>query len=319
MNQSLGGFRATLLIGWMTLSAAGLLYARAKGIPTWAALPALAAFLVEYPFYLLPGFRSLRERVAGHMLPGFLLASALLPYLVYSLGVGQFHWGGFLRLCALALALSLWYAVLPGIAVIDVAYLGVVAAVLLGKYFDGIYVTAYPGLQIQILGHLTLIQIAAMTLLLQRRVVDAGYGFLPDARELRIGLVNFAWFLPIGFPIAFALKVMHFRSPAPWWVIAGTFFGILWVVALSEEFFFRGLLQPWLTGWTGSSIAGLVVTSVLFGSVHLWFRGFPNWRFSLVAAVAGFFYGRARNQAGSIRAGMVTHALVVTTWRAVLQ
>ena len=98
MNQSLGGFRATLLIGWIALSAAGLLYARAKGIPAWAALPALAAFLVEYPFYLLPGFRSLRERVAGRLLPGFLLASALLPYLVYSLGVGQFHWGGFLRL-----------------------------------------------------------------------------------------------------------------------------------------------------------------------------------------------------------------------------
>ena len=56
--------------------------------------------------------------------------------------------------------------------------------------------------------------------------------------------MNFAWFLPIGFPLAFALKAMHFRSPAPWWVIAGTFFGILWVVALSEEFFFRGLLQP---------------------------------------------------------------------------
>ena len=67
--------------------------------------------------------------------------------------------------------------VLPGIAVFDVAYLGVVAAVLLGKYFDGIYVTAYPGLQIQILGHLTLIQIAAMALLLQRRVADTGYGF----------------------------------------------------------------------------------------------------------------------------------------------
>ena len=35
----------------------------------------------------------------------------------------------------------------------------------------------------------------------------------------------------------------------------------------------------------------------------------------VLTAVLGWFCGRARNQAGSIRAGMVTHALVVTTWR----
>jgi hypothetical protein len=35
-----------------------------------------------------------------------------------------------------------------------------------------------------------------------------------------------------------------------------------------------------------------------------------------VAAVLGWFCGRARNQAGSIRASMVTHALVATAWRA---
>jgi hypothetical protein len=58
------------------------------------------------------------------------------------------------------------------------------------------------------------------------------------------------------------------------------------------------------------------VTSLLFGLAHLWFRSFPNWRWVPVAAVLGWFCGRARNQAGSIRAGMVTHVLVVTTWRA---
>jgi len=35
-----------------------------------------------------------------------------------------------------------------------------------------------------------------------------------------------------------------------------------------------------------------------------------------LAATLGWFCGRARNQAGSIRAAMVTHTLVVTTWRA---
>jgi membrane protease YdiL (CAAX protease family) len=44
-------------------------------------------------------------------------------------------------------------------------------------------------------------------------------------------------------------------------------------------------------------------------------RAFPNWRFALLAAVAGVFYELAFRRARSIRASMVTHALVVTTWR----
>jgi hypothetical protein len=59
-----------------------------------------------------------------------------------------------------------------------------------------------------------------------------------------------------------------------------------------------------------------MITSLLFGAVHLGFRGFPNWRWAMVVSVLGWFCGRARNQAGSIRASMVTHALVATTWRA---
>jgi membrane protease YdiL (CAAX protease family) len=94
-----------------------------------------------------------------------------------------------------------------------------------------------------------------------------------------------------------------------------TFLAILWVVALFEEFVFRGLLQQWLRDWTGSAGLALAVTSVIFGLAHLTFRDFPNWRFALVATLAGWFYGRAYQQAGSIRAPMVAHALVVTTWR----
>jgi hypothetical protein len=38
---------------------------------------------------------------------------------------------------------------------------------------------------------------------------------------------------------------------------------------------------------------------------------------ALLAAIAGGFYGRAFQQSGSIRAGMVTHALVVTALKSV--
>jgi membrane protease YdiL (CAAX protease family) len=87
------------------------------------------------------------------------------------------------------------------------------------------------------------------------------------------------------------------------------------VVALGEEFFFRGLLQQWLTKWTASPMAGVIAASILFGSVHLFYRQFPNWRFATLASLAGLFYGAAFNRAKSIKASMVAHALVVTTWR----
>src|SRR5208282_5439776 len=61
-------FRAALLAGWTALSAAGLLYARSKGIPAWVAVPVLAAFLIEYPFYLVPAFPEVRQRFE-HSLP----------------------------------------------------------------------------------------------------------------------------------------------------------------------------------------------------------------------------------------------------------
>ena len=45
------------------------------------------------------------------------------------------------------------------------------------------------------------------------------------------------------------------------------------------------------------------------------FGTFPNWRFAILAAVAGLFYGFAFIRTRGIRAPMVVHALVVTAWQ----
>jgi membrane protease YdiL (CAAX protease family) len=320
MTKTLGGFRAALLIGWPVLGAAAVLYARMKGIPAWAAIPLLAAFLLEYPFYLVAGIEQVRERLAGPRLPWLLVASALAPYLLYSLGTGQFHWGALAKLAALAAVVSLWYEVLPRAPAADAGLLCLLAAVLLRKYFDPIYTSPFGGVDVEILGHLMLIHVAAVVLLTVRRVEDTGFGFLPHRRDWAIGLRYFLYFLPVGFPLALLLGAFRLApAPSPWWKIAATFVGVLWVVALSEEFFFRGLLQPWLGAWMGSSEAGIAAAAVLFGAAHLGFRAFPNWRFAIVAAAAGWFYGRACQRAGSIRASMVAHALTVTAWRALSQ
>jgi membrane protease YdiL (CAAX protease family) len=100
----------------------------------------------------------------------------------------------------------------------------------------------------------------------------------------------------------------------------GAFVPILWVVALSEEFFFRGLLQQWIEQWTGNPNMALVVAALVFGCAHLGFhRIFPNWRWAIVAAILGIFCGLAWRNSRSVQAAMVTHALIVTVWQVFLQ
>jgi membrane protease YdiL (CAAX protease family) len=299
------------------LAAAGVLYARSKNIPGWAAFPLLAAFLVEYPFYLVLAFPTLRERLGGVNLPVYVLVTALLPYAFVCLGPVRFDWEGLVHLLALASAIGLWNLVLPPRPVFDLGFLVLVPSVLLGGYFETIFRPVYPFRgELAFLGHFILIQTSIVVLMQGRRVKDVGFGFVPTWREWRIGALNYFYFVIVAFPLALALQAVRWGPGRPVWTIAGTFVGYLWVVALSEEFFFRGILLDWIEDWTRSRNVALAVTSVAFGLVHLWFRGFPNWRWVIVAGLLGWACGRARLQAGGIRAGVVTHSLVVATWRA---
>ena len=261
----------------------------------------------------------MRERLAGPRLKWFLLASVILPYLVCCCGAVEFHWFAAVRLCALALTICLWYVALPVSALTDLAFLAIFPAILLGGYFDSIY-PPYLGQKLNVLGHVTFLPVFVLVLMLQRRVRETGYGFVPDRREWLIGLLHYLYFLPIGGAAALLLRAVRPHEPVALWKIVGTFLGFLWVIGLSEEFFVRGVLQQWIEDWTSSRTAALAIASAIFGLAHLGFRGFPfpNWRWALLAGIMGWFCGRARNQAGSIRASAVTHALVVATWRAVL-
>jgi len=316
MTRSLNGFRATLGAGWMALGAAGALYARWRGVPVWVAAPALAAFLVEYPFYLVPGFPRIRERFAGWRLPLLTAAGAALPYLACCFGAVTFRWTALASLAAVAGGMGLWYLALPASAATDLAFGALVAWALLGKFLAGAYPTPYPHAEISILARLAVFQSAILSLMVGRGAPETGYGFIPSPREWRIGALHFLYFIPIGLPLALGVHAVRFAKPAPLWLIAGTFLGLLWVIGLAEEFLFRGVMQPLMEAWMRNRQAALAATSVLFGAAHLWFRGFPNWRWALIAGTLGWFCGRARNQAGGIRAAVVTHALTVTAWRA---
>jgi membrane protease YdiL (CAAX protease family) len=314
------------------LGAGAWAYARIKPVPVWVAAPVCAAFLIELPFYLLPGFRALRERAEslGRVwLAGAMVASALLPWLIYSVATGMFAFGSFCLLTIIAAAVAFWYVVLPRNGACDALFLALLASIVLGRVFNRIYTDPIPKLHLEYLGHVTLIRLAAMSILALRGGSGAEFRFWPTRREWLAGVRWFAALLPCVAIVYRSLGLVVWRPhPLGLPLAAATFFGILWVVALSEEFFFRGLLQRWLEKWldprmagsTASSIGALLCASALFGAAHLGFaHAFPNWRFSLVAAVAGVFYGFAWRETRTVQSSMVTHALAVTVWRVFLK
>jgi len=317
-------FLTTLVVVWTAASIATIVYSQQQNIPSWIAIAALPAFLIEAAFYLMPGFEAVRkafDRLGGKPFRAALLAAtAVIPYLVEAPRTGTFRLSSFVALLAVVLVASFWYAwIRPGMLA-DLLFLAFIAAVSLSKLFDQIYGQPAPHVQLAILGRLMWTRLGIMAVFSLRSIPDPRFGFVPARSEWRIGLLYYLLFLPVAGAIAYLLRFAKFHAPAmEWWKLAllvpGMFLAFLWVVALFEEFFFRALLQRLVAQAMGSEMAGLAVASVLFGLAHLWFRHFPNWRFAIVGGVSGVFYGLAFLKARSVRAGMVTHALVVTTWR----
>ncbi len=175
-------------------------------------------------------------------------------------------------------------------------------------------------MRVDVLGHLMWIRVGIVALLVLRRWDPGSFGFWPRRREWGMGILYYCLAL---IPIVLVALGLHDVRFAPlqgaWWRIAGialgTFFGILWVVALGEELFFRGVVErALLDNWRSPALA-IGVSAVVFGSAHLWFHQFPDWRRALVAALLGVACGIVYLRTGSVRAPMVTHAFVVVTWR----
>jgi membrane protease YdiL (CAAX protease family) len=309
---------------WVGSAIAAYIYSQQFHIPLHLMLAALPACLLEITFYFALGIDRWRARLeklppAGAAL--LLTLAAVAPYCVAAVAFGFFRWQSLAVLALLAAAASFWYVLLPHKGGADVLFVLFMAVVFLANIERSQYVNPYPKLQLDVLGRVMWIRTGAFAMLSIRRMKGIGFGFWPRRAEWTIGVAYFAIFLPFaalaGWAVGFAAP--HAPHTDGWLRISvlalATFFGVLWVLALGEEFFFRGLLQQWLGTWLKSEWIGLGLASVLFGLAHLWLHAFPNWQMVAMAGVAGVFYGLAFRRARSIRASMVTHALTVTAWK----
>ncbi len=305
---------------WAGLCLAGTFYA------TWHGYGGrdFAAALTTFAFYLLVMLLFAARGVADGLAARFgsgggiaLGSAAFLAYLIYGLGTNTF---GILGIGAVAIFVFMPIALAasaerepPGAWQDFLLLASVWAAV---KFGPSHWVWPYPGGRLAYAFTVLLaLNIALAAFVLMRRMNGIGYSI---GWGQRWGLYVFGSF---GVFACVAISVghwLHFISFAPQWnawkTLPFTAIAIFFLTAWPEEFLFRGLLQNMLSRACKSDLAGWWTASVLFGFSHITNLGFPNWRYVVLASIAGIFYGWTWRKTESIFASAIVHALVDVTW-----
>lgn len=156
---------------------------------------------------------------------------------------------------------------------------------------------------------------ALAAFLFVRRLDGIGYGVEWRGGFGRTVVVNFVLAAIIIIPLGEAMHFIRF-GPTLRSLRATPLAGaeILVFTAWPEEFLFRGLLQNLLSRTLRSRYAGWIVASVIFGFAHILHAPVPNWKYVLLATIAGLLYGRAWMKTRSMLPDTLIHALVDTIW-----
>ncbi len=165
------------------------------------------------------------------------------------------------------------------------------------------------------LGKILLLDAGIFGFLVVRRLDGVGFDLRLTWKDVRRGLLEFGLYAVIAIPLGLWLGFLHVHAilPSPLRVIGAFVFTFVFI-AIPEELFFRGWLQNLLERRMGRT-PGLLLTAALFGLSHWNKRAVHfNWRYVLMAGIAGVFYGRAWRAQRRVGASALTHATVDTTW-----
>jgi membrane protease YdiL (CAAX protease family) len=257
-------------------------------------------------------------------------AALSVPYAMVAFAAQTFHWFwfGLYALLPVAVAILLWQAgridpgappQRPGPVSESLGQRGnwrdflVLAALGLAvdlRWFEG----AWPA-HLAIFNKMLLLDAGIYGFIALRQLEGTGFDLRLRLRDAAIGLRELACYTPIALVLGLSLGFLHLHALWPGLApIAGAWIFTFFFIAVPEELFFRGWLQNLLERRMGRSPA-LLLTAVLFGLSHFNKRAVLfNWRYVLLAAVAGFFYGRAWRQERRVGASAITHASVDAIW-----
>jgi membrane protease YdiL (CAAX protease family) len=239
-----------------------------------------------------------------------------VPHVLVTCAVGQFRWGWFALYALLPMAVAL---LLAQATRADSAQRGnwrdFLVLTTLGlavdlRWFEG----AWPA-HLAIFSKMLLLDAGVYGFIALRQLDGIGFDLRLGVRDVGIGLREVVLYTPLALALGLGLGFLHAHRVWPGFApIASAWIFTFFFIAIPEELFFRGWLQNLLERRIGRTPA-LLLTAVLFGLSHFNKRAaLFNWRYVLLAAVAGFFYGRAWRQERRVGASAITHASVDAIW-----
>jgi membrane protease YdiL (CAAX protease family) len=284
---------------------------------TSAAIAVLAMELVPAAAF---GFAA--ERVAGTVrgwpaaVRAVVPALCALPYTVLALSQHAFAWRWFVVYTLLPVVMAL---LLERAAWADPEQRGnwrdAIILLTLGlavdlRWFDVAWPAGLRGL-----GNLLLVDAGLYGFLAIRRLNGTGFDFHLRWSDWKTGLRELAFFAPAVLVLGMGLGFIHPHANMPAIGKALLAWGGIFVfVAVPEELFFRAWVQNLLERRVGRRGA-LAIASILFGLSHFNKRSAHfNWRYVLLATVAGIFYGRAWRENRRVPASAITHTCVDWLW-----
>ena len=245
----------------------------------------------------------------------------VVPYVMVSISGHMFGWGWFAlyALLPVVIAWLLLRAAAAGPATADKEQRGdwrdALILLVLGlavdlRWFD----RAWPS-GLRALNELFLVDAGLYGFLAIRQLSGTGFDFHLKWSDWRTGLRELVFFTPLVLVLGLALGFIHPHRNLPGvgsallrWV------AIFFFTAVPEELFFRAWVQNLLERRVGRR-AALVIASVLFGLSHFNKRSAHfNWRYVLLATIAGILYGRAWRERRRVAASAITHASVDWLW-----
>lgn len=140
------------------------------------------------------------------------------------------------------------------------------------------------------------------------------YNLPRSPRDLWLPLAAFAVTAPLLIVVGIAIG---FIPPPHWPVQSGGRMalaaGLIFAgTALPEEILFRALIQNLMMQRFGENTRTLLAASLIFGAAHLdnGPQPLPNWRYMILATIAGVAYGKVFQKASSVTSSAILHAMV---------
>jgi membrane protease YdiL (CAAX protease family) len=306
---------------WAAAVAGAALYGAWHGYSGRAYVFTLCVLAFFLAIQLLLAAGNLGERFArragSHR--GVLIAIVpFLAYLIYLAGTNSFTWW--------RAAFAAAYTLAPVLLTISAGkakagawqdYLAMVAIFLPLKMrlLNGFWLYGGPTIGYGATMLLAII-VALATFLFVRQFDGVGYNIIWGRNAMSAVLLNFGLLTIILIPLGSALHFIRFDpSQVHWKSLPADALSIFLLTAWPEELLFRGLLQNSLSRTLSNETGGWITASVVFGLAHITNNGvFPNWRYAILAPIAGLFYGRTWRKTNSIFTSAIVHTLVDTIW-----